>query len=487
MKNIIVVNNVKEWDIEIDGVAVISAKEYLTDPQYAELRSARIFNLCRSYRYQSTGYYVSLLALARSHKVIPSVTTIQDMKSISIVKTISDEVDDLIQHSLAKIKSDSFILSIYFGKNTAKQYDNLAKQLYALFQTPLIRVTFSCHNKKWSIQDISPISHKEIPESHKPYVLEFAKEFFSKKHFSGRKKATSIYDLAILVNPSDPMPPSNKAAINKFIHAAEDLGFSTELITKDDFNRLSEFDALLIRDTTSVNHYTYRFARRAAANGLVVIDDPESIVKCTNKVYLAELLSKNKVCSPKTIIVHKDNKHQVKELLGLPCILKQPDSSFSQGVIKVNEDKQLEEEMEKFLSRSDLIICQEYIPTDFDWRIGIMNHKPLFACKYFMAKNHWQIYSWDQKNHAQGGDFETVAIHDVPLQVVKTALRACHTIGDGFYGVDLKEIGDKIYVIEVNDNPNVDAGIEDKILKDRLYSMILENVFQRIQSLKQLQ
>jgi glutathione synthase/RimK-type ligase-like ATP-grasp enzyme len=58
-----------------------------------------------------------------------------------------------------------------------------------------------------------------------------------------------------------------------------------ELIEKEDYGRLAEFDALFIRETTGVNHHTYRFARRAEAEGLVVVDDPQSILKCTNKVY----------------------------------------------------------------------------------------------------------------------------------------------------------------------------------------------------------
>ena len=485
MKNIIVVNNVKEWDLNIDGVTTICAKEYLTDLQYAELRNARIFNCCKSYRYQSIGYYVSLLAQARAHKVIPSVTTIQDMKSLAIVKVISDEVDHLIQHSLAKLKSDHFILSIYFGKNVAKQYDPLAKQLYSLFQAPFMRATFTHNGKKWLIQDISPIPFKDIPENHKAFVHEFAAEYFNKKRFDSKRRTTFIYDLAILVNPDDALPPSNKMAIAKFIHAAEELGFSTELITKDDYNRLSEFDALLIRDTTAVNHYTYRFARRAAADGLVVLDDPESIVKCTNKVYLAELLSKAKISAPKTLIVHKDNKDQVEKSLGLPCVLKQPDSSFSQGVIKVTTREKLQEELENFLARSDLIICQEYIPTPFDWRIGMLNRQPLFACKYFMAKNHWQIYSWDTaQKEPSCGSWETVTLDTVPPQVLKAAMKAGNAIGDGFYGVDLKAIDDKVYVIEVNDNPSIDADIEDLCLKDKLYTQIMETMLQRVQALK---
>ena len=45
-----------------------------------------------------------------------------------------------------------------------------------------------------------------------------------------------------------------------------------------------------------------------------------------------------------------------------------------------------------------------------------------------------------------------------PSAVVSTALKAANLIGDGLYGVDIKQVGRKCYVIEVNDNPNIDAG-----------------------------
>lgn len=83
-----------------------------------------------------------------------------------------------------------------------------------------------------------------------------------------------------------------------------------------------------IRDTTAVNHHTFRFSRRAQAEGLVVIDDAESILKCANKVYLAELLRRpDRIPAPETIIIHRGNWERVPATLGLPFILKQPDSS----------------------------------------------------------------------------------------------------------------------------------------------------------------
>ena len=53
-------------------------------------------------------------------------------------------------------------------------------------------------------------------------------------------------------------------------------------------------------------------------------------------------------------------------------------------------------------------------------------------------------------------------------------------IGDGLYGVDLKRVGRRVVVIEVNDNPSIEAGYEDAVLKDALYREIMGSMLRRI-------
>ena len=72
-----------------------------------------------------------------------------------------------------------------------------------------------------------------------------------------------------------------------------------------------------VRDTTNVNHYTYHLSRLAAAAGLVVIDDPDAILRCTNKIYLAELLTRHHIPIPKTLVVHPDNIDRIAPIYSL--------------------------------------------------------------------------------------------------------------------------------------------------------------------------
>jgi len=487
MSILIVVNDPRDLPIHFEGSKLVAAKTYLTDPEYASMRGAKVFNLCRSYRYQSTGYYVSLLAAARGHKPVPSISTIQDLKSQTIIRVASGELEDIIQKSLAPIQSGEFTLSIYFGRNVAKRHNRLSRHLFDLFESPFLRATFVMHEKeqKWQLQNINPIAVNDIPEEHRAFVIEVAKEYFQKRRKYTRKKSVARYDIAILSNPNEKEAPSDTKAIDRFVKAAESLGLAAELIDKDDYGRLSEFDALFIRETTSVLHHTYRFARKASAEGLVVIDDPESIVKCTNKVFLAELLERNRMLIPKTVIVHRENAKQVTGMLGLPCILKKPDSSFSQGVIKVETEEELKVNVGKMLERSELIIAQEFLATPFDWRVGIFDRQPLFVCKYYMAKKHWQIIKRDLNGlKTEDGRSETIPVEHAPTGLIRTAVRAANLIGDGFYGVDIKQDGKKYYVIEINDNPNVDSGVEDAVLKDELYLRIMRVMLRRIEHRK---
>ena len=286
--------------------------------------------------------------------------------------------------------------------------------------------------------------------------------------------------MAILFDPTEAHQPSDEKAIQKFVRAAQRHDIQTEIISHDDYSRLGEFDALFIRQTTAVNHFTFRFASRAQAEGLVVIDDPESILRCTNKVYLAELLERHDIAGPKTMIVHRDNLDEVCEKVGFPIILKQPDSAFSQGVKKAKTREEFDAVSTLLFKDTELLIAQEFIQTDFDWRIGVLDRKPIYAAKYFMARKHWQIIANAKEGEADYGKVEAVPVELVPQAVMRSAVKAGSLIGDGLYGVDVKQIGRSAYVIEVNDNPSIDAGYEDTLLKDTLYDRIIEHFVMKL-------
>ncbi|WP_010135330.1 RimK family alpha-L-glutamate ligase [Ochrovirga pacifica] len=478
MNKYIVVNQPEKWNFSIDTIAVISSQEYLTNPAYSLQKNTRVFNLCKDYSYQSKGYYVSLLAEARGHLVTPTVKNLVDFKSQKIVKIVSDEFDKIIQQSLKNIKSREFVLSIYFGQNVAQKYKELSGLFYKHFQVPFMRVHF-VYNHKWQVQQIAPISEAEIPSEHWDSVLLFAEHYFSKKRYDKPKQTKYEFDLAILVNPNDPAPPSNSKAIKKLMDVAEKMHIYTELVYPKDLSRLSSFDALFIRQSTEVNNEAYTFARKAQQEMMAIVDYPDAILKCCNKVYMAEAMQNANIHTPKTMIVHHQNKELLVDTIGFPCVLKAPDSTFSFGVKKATSKEEYDIMVHEMLSESDLIIAQEFCPSDYDWRIGILDNVPFFACKYYMAKDHWQIYNWKaKKKKEQEGLSDCLPIEKVPKKVINLAIKAAKLMEKGLYGIDIKVINNQPMVIEINDNPNIDVGVEDVYYGDLIYTQLL-NAFKK--------
>lgn len=479
MTPIVVVEKPERWPERFPGAHVVSAKEYLTDERWLRQRRAIVFNLCRHYGYQSVGYYVSLLAAARNHRPLPSVSTIQDLRLAPLVRIVSDDLQAVVQHSLGDLKSDDFELSIYFGRNVARRHDRLSQALFNQFPAPFLRATFRRY-ERWELTGIRAIAAAEIPDSHWPFVLSRIAQYVGGLTRAARPRRVARYDLAILVGTDDPSAPSDATALRRFARAAEQLDIATCLIGKDDYARLAEFDALFLRQTTAVNHHTYRFARRAEALGLVVVDDPQSIVRCTNKVYQAELFALHGIDHPRTLLVHRGTLSDLDRHMPLPCVLKKPDSSFSQGVVKVESLLDLHQRGAEMLEDSDIIVAQEFVASEFDWRIGILDRRPLYAAKYYMARGHWQIIQSRSTGRQSFGRVQAVALDDVPPAVLELAVRAAGRIGSGLYGVDIKPAGDRLLVIEVNDNPTIEAGYEDAIAKEELYRAVMKYFLDRL-------
>jgi glutathione synthase/RimK-type ligase-like ATP-grasp enzyme len=482
-QHLIVVDNLKDWKTDIPDVPVIAVKDYLSGHEYLNMKSVRVINLSRNYRYLSTGYYCSLLAEARQHKSLPSVRTITDLSSRAIYSLNADDLDENVHRSLRTQKAqpagDRFELLIFFGQCTHSELQGLARQIFDVFPCPLLKVDFRLQ-QKWEIASIRPLYLHALDTAQQAQFSEALRVYLGKRWRAPRVKQNTRYDLAILHNPEEKLPPSDSQALQKFVRLGKKIGLNVELIDKKSYPRLAEYDALFIRETTSINHYTYRFAKKAETEGMVVIDDPDSIVRCTNKVYLEELLRTRKIPTPKSIVLQKDMVQTVGDSVGFPAVIKIPDGSFSRGVFKANDQAEALKIAQDLFKESELILAQEFLYTEFDWRIGILNNQPLFACQYFMSKSHWQIIKHGPAGQAVEGGYRSLPVDEAPQAAIELALAAARLIGNGFYGVDIKQRGNDFYVIEVNDNPNLESGVEDTILGDALYLMILNEFMRRL-------
>ena len=458
-KTLIVVDN-NEQSLAHSFENVITFNTYLRDyPKHNEPKT-RIINLCDSSQYLSKGYYCSLLAEARKHQVLPSVKTINALRSGQTLMLNIGVLTD----------------ALYFGHAVNELQSKAAKAVFKQYPAPILFVDQQGLLKQGSLASLNDQQHQD-------FVAKLTEFTQTQWRISSTQKRFR-WDMAILVDHNEKVPPSDKDAIARFIKAAGKHGIHAQALSFDEIDNIAQFDALFIRQTTAIDHPTYRLASKAQSLGLVVIDDAESILRCCNKVYLHDAFNYQKVPSLKTLVVADQSDETITQLednFTYPLVLKMPEGSFSKGVYKVADRTELVAKLNELFEFSALVLAQEYMYTEYDWRVGVLNGRAIYACRYLMARNHWQIYNHDAKRFFSGG-FETLPTFELPKAVLDAALKACKTVGKGLYGVDVKEHQGRAYVLEVNDNPSIDHKVEDGYLGDELYMIIMDEFKQRLEA-----
>jgi glutathione synthase/RimK-type ligase-like ATP-grasp enzyme len=465
---------------EVQHLEVISFDTYLANYPKRNEPKTRIINLCDTEHYLSKGYYCSLLAEARDHGALPSVKTINELRTLKTEPEVHLELG--LSSEARELAGSELEEMVYFGQSDHPAMKKLAKKLFSRYPAPILRVSAGQRDGKpvVRVERCSPADLSDLQRSQfYARLVEFTKTVWRVR--SARK--SHRWEMAILVDPQEKVPPSNKEAINRFVKAAAKHGIRAEVVSADELQHINNYDALFIRETTAIDHHTYRLASKAEANGLVVMDDPASILRCCNKVYLHDAFSYQNVPSLKTLVVTAGDPstlERIEQSFTYPLVLKMPEGSFSRGVFKVKSRKELQERLDELFQESALVLAQEYLYTEYDWRIGVLNGRVIYACRYLMARNHWQIYH-HKGNRAISGGFETLPTFEVPKVVLDSALKAARIVGNGLYGVDIKQHENQAYVIEVNDNPSIDHKVEDEYVGDELYMQIMAEFQQRLE------
>lgn len=272
--------------------------------------------------------------------------------------------------------------------------------------------------------------------------------------------------------------PREENALNNFKRTAERLGHEFSFMFRENVSEIPKYDAVFIRATTDPLFTAYIVSRTAAELGLKVVDDPESIQICGNKIHQYALFKKHGIPHIPTAFINKDDFHHKRILeifreFGKPVVLKAPYTSFSRYVEKVACETSFREVAMRYFRRSDVLAAQKFVPTAFDWRVGVLNREVLYVCKYMIPKGRWKHGAKLRgKPTVIWGRTFSMKRENAPAKLKEVALKACEVIGHGLYGVDIKEVDGEYVVVEVNDNPSIYAGYEDLRNKD-VYGKII--------------
>ncbi|WP_321508509.1 ATP-grasp domain-containing protein [uncultured Methanoregula sp.] len=246
---------------------------------------------------------------------------------------------------------------------------------------------------------------------------------------------------------------------------AEYLGHNVEFLFPVDINKIPKMDALFIRTRTDPMNVTYVASRMASFHHIPVIDDPQSIQICGDKINMYSHLIKKQVSLPRTVFLSKQDLNvecvtRLFDELGTPLILKEPSTSFSLRVEKVTDIAGFFRVARRFIRLSDWIVVQQYIESKYDWRVGVLDGKLLYICKYTIPSITFKIQA-SVNGHVVYCGVDSVPPESVPPHVIQLGIDAANAIGHGLYGVDIKNNNGDAYVIEVNDNPSIESGEDD--------------------------
>jgi glutathione synthase/RimK-type ligase-like ATP-grasp enzyme len=272
--------------------------------------------------------------------------------------------------------------------------------------------------------------------------------------------------------------PREEKALRNFKVAAEKTGHQFSFMFRENISQIPEYNAVFIRATTDPMFTSYVVSRTAAELGLKVVDDPESIQICGNKIHQYALFKKQGIPLIPTIFINKEDLHhkrliEIFETLGKPVVIKAPYTSFSRYVEKAACETSFREVAKRYFRKSDVLAVQQFMPTAFDWRVGVLNREVLYVCKYMIPKGRWKHGAKRRgKPSFVWGRTVALKIENAPAKLKEVALKACAVIGHGLYGVDIKEANGDYVIVEVNDNPSIYAGYEDLRNKD-LYGKII--------------
>ena len=212
-------------------------------------------------------------------------------------------------------------------------------------------------------------------------------------------------------------------------------------------------DLVLSRTGAGTNYFTRSVMRQIEKFGIPVINDADSISRVSDKLLTSQLLVKENLPIPKTILVNGDvDIELIEKEIGFPCVVKATSGSKGKTVHLCQTKKDFISLMSLLssISLKKTMIIQEFVDAQpgTDLRVWVIGGKSVVAMKRIGVEGDFRA------NISQGGTAELFEITD---EVDYLARETARVLGLQIAGVDLLFDKDGYKICEANSSPGFEG------------------------------
>lgn len=203
----------------------------------------------------------------------------------------------------------------------------------------------------------------------------------------------------------------------------------------------------------STSYFAFSIIREFERLGITVINSSDSISLVKDKLHTQQILSKNGLPTPKTILMkHPVDIDLVEKEIGFPCVIKCISGSQGKAVFSSQNRKEFETQIEILgtVNEKHNIIIQEFIQDSFgkDIRVFVLGGRPIAAMLRQSTNGDFRA------NISKGGVGSKIELDD---DICWLAIEATKLLGLDIAGVDLLFDKDGYKICEVNSNPGFEG------------------------------
>jgi len=234
-------------------------------------------------------------------------------------------------------------------------------------------------------------------------------------------------------------------------------------------------DLVLSRTGAGTNYFTRSVMRQIEKFGIPVINDANSISLVSDKLLTSQLLVKQNLPIPKTILVNGDvDIELIEKEIGFPCVVKATSGSQGKTVHLCHNKKEFSGLMSLLssISLKKTMIIQEFVDAQpgTDLRVWVIGGKTVVAMKRTAVEGDFRA------NISQGGTAEPFEITE---EVDYLARETAHVLGLQIAGVDLLFDKDGYKICEANSSPGFEG--MDKYCDQDMAQRIVDFIKLKIQ------